>query len=177
MKAFWVKGLRFINQGMTMIEILIVMGIVMILLGIAWLEFSTWVKKYDIERQIYMLHAQLLKSRSTAMFRNRTHFVVLKEGSFSIIDDTNPSPFGDGVNTSADTVILAETALIHPINQPSTITFNARGLTPLNQTRTICVYSEVHPDADCIVVHRARINIGCIIRQDDVCSSENCRTK
>jgi prepilin-type N-terminal cleavage/methylation domain-containing protein len=57
------------QDGVSMIELLTVMGIVVVLTGIATLSFSTWVNKYDIERQVYVLYAQLLKTRTDAMYK------------------------------------------------------------------------------------------------------------
>jgi hypothetical protein len=85
--------------------------------------------------------------------------VVLKENSYTIIADTDPAPFGVGENRPADTAILPETVLNSPINKGSNITFDSRGLVPLNQTRTICIYSDVSPDFDCLVISRARIHM------------------
>lgn len=85
--------------------------------------------------------------------------MALKENSYTIIADTDPAPFGVGENRPADTAILPETVLNSPINKGSNITFDSRGLVPLNQTRTICIYSDVSPDFDCLVISRARIHM------------------
>lgn len=163
--------------GFSLIAVLIVMGIMALLIGISTLAFSTWTTRYDIERQVKMLHADLLKTRAEAMNKNRAHFVVLKKNSYSIIADTHPSPDGDGEKSVADDVVLPDTALRHPLDSASTITFDTRGMVPLSQSRTICVSSNVNPDFDCIKVSRTRILMGKILKQGQPCDHDNCKGK
>ena len=163
------------SGGFTLIELLAVVCIAALLAGLAFLSFSNWARKYDIESQVLMLHADLLRARSAAISRNRSHFVVLKTGSYYVAADTHPAPFGDGDLTEHDAVVVPEKVFSRPINNPSTLTFNARGMATLY--RTICVYSDVKPGTDCIIIHRARINTGKIHNQMGDCDSDNCRAQ
>jgi prepilin-type N-terminal cleavage/methylation domain-containing protein len=166
-----------LKGGFSLVEVLIVVCIIALLLAIATLSFSDWVTRYNIESQILMLNGDLLRARYAAMNRNKAHFVVLKNNNYSVVADTHPSPFGDGEITEDDTVVVPEKTFARPINSSSVITFNARGMVPLYQARTICVYSEVNPATDCIIVHTARINTGKIRNQKSTCNSDNCRAK
>jgi prepilin-type N-terminal cleavage/methylation domain-containing protein len=163
------------SDGFTLVELLVVVCVAALLAGLAFMSFTNWSSKYDIESQVLMLHADLMRARSSAIIRSRAHFVVLKTGSYYVAADTHPAPFGDGDLTEHDAVVLPEKVFSRPINSPSTLTFNARGMATLY--RTICVYSDVKPETDCIIIHRARINTGKIYNQKGNCDSDNCRAQ
>ncbi len=119
------------------------------------------------------LHSILQKFRAGAMNRNRAHFVVLRENSYSVVVDTHPFPDGDGEHRALDMIVLPEQPFKYPIDSATTFKFGSRGIS--NRQGTICVPSNVSPDVDCIVVSWTRIHKGKLRRQDSPCDSENCK--
>jgi prepilin-type N-terminal cleavage/methylation domain-containing protein len=165
------------NKGFSLIEMLITLAIMSILLGLATLEFSKWIVKYDIESQTQELYSKLQFTRFQAMHKNTCHFFQLERSGYSISADTAPFDFGSCHPGPDDTVVTPFRQLKHPVDNGSTIKFDSRGLVPLNNARTICISSNVNPDFDCIVIHRVRINMGKIRRQTDECVATNCMVK
>ena len=165
------------SDGFTLVELLVVVCFIAVLAGIAFFSFSDWVRKYNVEQQTLVLYSSLMKARADSIFKNRLHFVVLEEKGFSVVADTHPQPFGDGLRTFEDEVVLPYNELNMPVNKGSVISFDTRGYVPLNCIRTICIYSQSNPDTDCLVISRSRINIGKIIKQNEDCESSNCRQR
>ena len=170
-----VKGIC--EKGFSLVETLITLAVMSILLGLATLEFSKWIVKYDIESQTQELYSKLQITRVQALHRNTRHYFQLERNGYSISASSSPFDFGSGESDSGDVVIAPYKQLRHPVDRGSVIKFDHRGLVPLNQARTICIPSDVNPDFDCIVIHRVRINMGKIKRQGEACVATNCRVK
>ena len=177
------------NNGITLIELIIVISIIGILAVALGFEFAGWMGGYRVESQMKEMYVDLMDARARAMQRNRTHFVRLNNSSYSIYEDdsdgTNKVPDGDatlqtGTGSSADTRILPpltspETAKPveynlrwnnSDISTPVNLTFNTKGLATMLGTISVFVdrdgdgKRDFEPDYYCIVIARTRINMG-----------------
>ena len=170
------------RSGFTLIELLVVIGIIGVLAIALGFSFEGWQGRYRVESRIKEVESDLNKARSRAMQRNRAHFVTLTATQYTIQEDIDPWPDGDGDLTAADDVRpIAPAVYNDPIpllqktldyNEPITwngdaeIEFTARGLS--NDNKTICLFtdfdgdtvSDVDPDYDCLVISQTRISIG-----------------
>jgi prepilin-type N-terminal cleavage/methylation domain-containing protein len=165
------------KKGFTLVEILVAIAIMGILAAIGTAGFTGLVQKYNINNQTKMMYTDIMTARAMAAMKNRAHFVNLSANQYSIYDDTNPSPNGDGtLNTSNDTLVLQKTLdkAITWNGSTATMEFNVRGL--CNTLMTICIYSTVNPEYDCIKTSRTRITLGKLTTQG-TCSESNCTTK
>jgi prepilin-type N-terminal cleavage/methylation domain-containing protein len=172
------------NDGVSLIELLVVVSIIGLLIIAMGFSYEGWMGNYRLESQTKDLYFDLADARSNAMSHNRVHWVVLEEQQYTIYEDTNPAPDGDGVlNIAADTQVvptppnpgkryeygfrlqgLGAAAL------PQTITFNTRGLmdwVPAGQDIRFWFISppdslgrDRDPDFDCIVIERSKIWTG-----------------
>jgi|WetSurMetagenome_2_1015567.scaffolds.fasta_scaffold00013_92 prepilin-type N-terminal cleavage/methylation domain-containing protein len=165
------------RKGFSLIEVLVVMGIVAILLAFTSIEFRRLMIRHDIESQVCELHGRLQRTRIEANTRNTAHFLRLEKDGYSVVADTWPDLFGNGKLDNEDRVMIPFKKFAHPVNSASTIKFDSRGIVPLNTARTICIYSDVDPEIDCLVIHCARINSGKIKNQNSACNADNCRVK
>lgn len=163
------------QSGLTLIEVMVVMGIIGILLAIGTLDFRSWVVRYSVERQIKNLHSDLMTTRLQAKDRNRVHFVTLDANQYTIKDDSNDN----GTNDASDPTILTKGDLKNAMQwsdpSDSEIVFNKRGLS--EDEKTICIFSAVGPAYDCLVITASRFNLGKIKNQGGACDSTNCDAK
>ncbi|MCX5809632.1 MAG: prepilin-type N-terminal cleavage/methylation domain-containing protein [Proteobacteria bacterium] len=165
------------RNGFTLVEILFAIGITGILAAIGAASFTGLVQKYNINNQTKKMYTDIMTARAMAAMKNRAHFVSLSANQYSIYDDTNTSPNGNGtLETSSDTLILQKTLdkAITWNGSTATMEFNVRGL--CNTLMTICIYSTVTPEYDCIKASRTRITLGKLTTQG-TCSESNCATK
>ena len=150
------------NSGMTLIELVIVISVIGILIIALGLEFSGWIGKYKVESRTNELYADLMDARVRAMQKKRIHFVVLADESYSIVEDTFPSPDGNGTREDSDTLILEKDTLYTLIPSLSSGTaefsFNPRGL--ISDAGNIRFDSTANPDYDCIVLSATKIDTG-----------------
>ncbi len=181
------------ERGITLIELVIVISIIITLLVAIGVSFEGWMAKYRIESQIKEIYSDLMLARARAMQMNRVHFVrLLNNTSYTIYEDTNPLPDGDGVlqlTGTTDTQLPTFPKTVRfdinwnnsAITAPINLEFNTRGYA--NVLGTISVYvdrdgdgkKDFVPDYDCIEISATRINIGQIddkktpSRSDDEC--------
>lgn len=162
------------KKGFTLIEICIVIVITGILAGLAFVNFSGLSNKYNLENQVREMYSDLMNTRLMAMNKNRTHFMALAVGNYTVYDDTSPAPNGDGTLTiGSDTQVVAAKILKNQIawSGGNQIEFGSRGLS--RSQKTVCVYSTLNPRYDCIKVSWTRIIMGKLTTQG-VCGDANC---
>lgn len=152
------------ENGVTLVELIIVISIIGILVIALGFSFEGWMGKYKVESQMKEMHIDLMNTRANAMSRSRVHFVTLTTASYTVYADTNPAPDGNGALETAapaDTQLLQRT-LNYPITitTAATINFNTKGTIPLADTGTIRVTNSFNADYDCIVISQTRINMG-----------------
>jgi prepilin-type N-terminal cleavage/methylation domain-containing protein len=163
------------RNGFTLVEILFAIGITGILAAIGAASFTGLVQKYNINNQTKKMYTDIMTARAMAAMKNRAHFVSLSANQYSIYDDTNESG-GAPEAPPNDTLILQKTLdkAITWNGSTDYMKFNVRGL--CDTLMTICTYSTVTPEYDCIKASRTRVTLGKLITQG-TCSDTNCATK
>lgn len=170
----------FPYNGFTIVELIIVIAIMGLFLIVASYQFGRWMRRFNIEKDIREMHIDLLYARKIAMNRNITQFFnidALVKKSYEVVEDRNRNETLDSSNcqTGNDCAIISYQTK-YPIDASNgfTLSFDNRGIGGEN---TFCIFSDVSPNVDCIVISNTRINIGKIINQSGGCKSENCRQK
>ncbi|MBU4273806.1 MAG: hypothetical protein KKA28_18250, partial [Planctomycetes bacterium] len=114
------------------------------------------------------------------------HFVTLTITSYTVYDDTNPAPDGNGTLETAgapDTQLLLKPLdTRYPVTwsgiADTEIEFTARGLS--NDSKTICSNTDADADYNCIEISATRINLGrltTLITNGGACNGTNCVAK
>ena len=161
------------KKGFTLIELLLVVIVMGILLSIAYISSRTWINRYKSEGQMKALYTDMANARLNAMDTKRMFFVVLTSGlngSYTIYEDTNPSPDGDGALQAGNDRVFIRTSLGYPIlfDGGGQIDFNtegvARRLAGDLQTTIRLDYATIGESFgatyDCLVVSATRIRMG-----------------
>ncbi len=175
------------ENGVTLLEIIIVVSIVGILIVALGFSFQGWLGSYRIENQIKEIHTDLLNARVRAMDMKRMYYADFPAVTqFRVREDTDEN-YAPGT-LAGDTILptFPKTYNDFPVTWAGgTIAFDSRGIiqpttTPIGGT--ICIFSgaisaAINPDYDCIVISETRMNLGKIINQGVGCNADNCTLK
>lgn len=138
------------RSGFTLVEILVVIGIIGLLLSIGTIQFSRYTIKYETESQTRKLYGDLLEIRSRALFEKKSRAISLAASSYSIYSSAN---------TTADPVDTI--SLKRPITYNgggADIVFDTRGM--LAGSQSICASAENDAAIDSVVISMARVQMG-----------------
>jgi prepilin-type N-terminal cleavage/methylation domain-containing protein len=175
------------ETGFTLIELLVTIAVVSVLVIALAFQYVGWQGGYNIESEMKQLHTDLMNARGSAMLRNRDHFVTLTATRYSVYDDTNPPPDGNGTLEIATDTRAVQRSLNpqYPIiwsNPADTqIDFTQKGLS--RDDKIICANpadASLNADNDCIILTATRINIGKLttkISDGGACDAANCVTR
>jgi prepilin-type N-terminal cleavage/methylation domain-containing protein len=172
------------EQGITLVELIIVISVIGILAVALGFEFRGWMGGYSVESQMKEMYVDLMNARVRAMQRNRVHFFSLASKQYTVYEDTNPAPDGDeALTTASDTQVLQKTldnAISWSDASDTNIGFTSAGLADLAVIKTLCCNSSSNADYNCILVTASRINLGKLttkISDGGACSDTNCLPK
>lgn len=155
------------SRGFTIIEMLIVISVLSILLSIGVLNFSTYTKKAQIEKQVSEVHSIIMTARLSAIQRKQRSALLL--GPNQIIYKNYSSPYeniftgGSVVSTSNYVCEMKKktgAGTLSDLNTTSDyVDFDTRGFTHNNITLVIFPVS-YSGGRNCVIVQDVRTNIG-----------------
>lgn len=150
------------RRGFTLVEIIVVTALIGILLTIATMQFSDYIRKGAIESQTKELYSDLMLIRTMAVTQRSSKRVVITPTSFSLIS----SSIGGGVTSGRTTKKLSKPVTWTGKSASDTktqIIFDERGTFNIvsNGNTSICVDPSLESaQFDSIVVFSTRIHLG-----------------
>ncbi|MCX7793156.1 MAG: prepilin-type N-terminal cleavage/methylation domain-containing protein [Thermodesulfovibrionales bacterium] len=146
------------TKGFTITEVVIVVAIIAILFAIT-ISFQGWMRRYNVERTIREIHADLLRGRQIALSENRLVCVTLGTNSYVIKGDYSPVPDGDGDCDDQGDRIIVQRSLPYTLrNNFSNNTFNFQKDGLSNRMGHVRIEEQAY--INCIDVFTTRINLG-----------------
>jgi len=153
----WDSEGKMKEQGISYIELVVVMSVIGILTVALGFEYYNWGKKFAAEKIIKELYTDMMHARMMAVTRGLDYYVVLSESAYSVVEDTNDSGKKDaGDMTLPDFPKQLEDFIIWN-NSGNEVTFDKRGIMP--KWRTIHIAS-TEADYNCIAVSTTRVIMG-----------------
>lgn len=149
--------------GFSLVELVVVVGIISILLSISTYLFSQHLRKSAIEKQIKTLYADMMELRSRSMFEKKSKGLRLATMGYSIYSSTTMTV------TPAETKTL--TSAISWNNPSADITFDTQGFINASLS-SVCTDGANSAYFDSLVVSASRIRIG-KLKEGMACATAN----
>jgi prepilin-type N-terminal cleavage/methylation domain-containing protein len=151
------------SRGYSLVEMVVVIGIVSILLAIGTLRFNEYMKRYRIEAQTRLIYSELLRARANALYQRRETRMKLYTNRFEV--------YSSKADSGAP---IASQVLGYPIvwGGGDNVDFDERGMAVNNQS--ICLdYGDGSGAVNSVVIFKTRVSIGKKDKQDDSCEGKN----
>jgi len=162
------------DNGVTLIEITVTLAVMIILVVSLAFSYQGWIAKYRVESQVKEMYIDLMNGRARAMERNKAHFATGVASTYSIYEDTNPGPDGNGtlelgVLYPPDCEGSGSDCLLHTYPKTVTypivwtgggtaITFSRNGM--ISPTGNMFLTTTADSDYDCMTITELKIYMG-----------------
>jgi prepilin-type N-terminal cleavage/methylation domain-containing protein len=166
------------QEGITLIELIIVVAIIGILATVAGFEVNNWITRYRAETHVKDMYADMSSARQRAMHKNVQHLIVLSAKGYLICEDSNGNNLCDSPSETTDSPVsraLSKNNLRFQINwnlsgSANTVVMDRKGMlspvTPggssiwLVKPGAAPLWDSSEVDTDCLSIHETRIRMG-----------------
>ena len=165
------------SRGFSLIELIVVMALIGILLTLATLNFSTWQRKAQVERQVKEMYADIQNARSQAAFTKQRQAVVFgaQKLTFRRYSTSNDAA-GTTVTVKNLPLPFTRTGWNQPA--PDTILFDTRGImTDPLFIKVICISTDVDAAYDALIISGAITTMGKVTNRGTACGQNNVTQK
>lgn len=151
------------NKGFTLTELLIIIAIMIALVSIAGYAYNAYMVRYNIEKEIKELYADLMTARMRALQQNQQYLIQFGISTYTTYIDNDQD---SQVDNPGDTLVgdLSKSGLSYNLNWNfgGTIAFDSKGLSNVNGSVWISLPNNKPNDSeyDCIRVSRTRVKLG-----------------
>lgn len=136
------------KRGFSLIELIVVIGLIGILLSLVTFGFSQYSKKSKMSSQTRLLYGDLMEYRSRALYEKKNwtfNFSSTRYGIYSSVTTTVPP--------------VATVSFTYPVVFNVTkIVFDSRGMA--NDSGTVCISDTNEAVVDSVVISTTRVQIG-----------------
>lgn len=165
------------RRGFSLVELVAIIGVMVVLMTIATLEFGSWQRKSLVERYTKELYSDLQDARMKAAFTKVRQGVEF--GAQQVVFRSFSSE-GDlaGTNVATKTVPIAFTRNTADSPAPAgRIEFDSRGVMRDQAIQVICFTSAVDAAYDALIITPALTSMGKVTNREISCARTNVTQK
>lgn len=151
------------TSGFTLVELMIVIGLIGILIAAGTYQFSQYSRKSAIEKQIKTLYGDMMELRSKSIFEKRSRTLRLSSMGYSIYSSTTIT-----VSPVETKTVAAE---IEWNNTSANIVFDTQGFIA-SGIGSICTKGINPAYFDSLVVSTSRVRMG-KLKEGEACGTDN----
>lgn len=164
------------NKAFSLIELIIIIGIMSVLGGLATISFNQWIRKANIEKYTKEIFADIQDMRTKATFTKRVHEIEINTTNivfrrYSTLNDTN----GIVLTTKQVPYTLEKSSWSNPT--ALRIRFETNGIMTEQIAKTICIPNTAGSPYDTVIVTPGLTLLGVKINSGGTCEEANVRTK
>lgn len=146
-------------DGFSLIELMIVIGLISILAAAGTYQFSQYSRKSAIEKQIKTLYGDMTELRSRSMFEKRSRGLSLTANGYAIYSSATQEPNGTWHQNGNPIATTSLNSTIIWNNASNNIYFDTQGFISAGLS-SICTSAANSANIDSLVVSASRIRMG-----------------
>lgn len=165
------------NRGFSIIELVVVIGLIAIMLTLATLDFSAWQRKSRVERYTKELFSDIQDARMRAAFTKRVQ--RLEFGAQQVVFRSFSSE-GDILGTIVNTKNIPLSFTRNTADSPapsSLIEFDTRGIISNPIVQVICFTTTEDAAYDALIITPALTSMGKVTNRGNACARTNVTQK
>lgn len=164
------------KRGYSLVELIVVVGLIATLLALAMLDFSTWQRKAQVEREVKEMYADVQNARSQATFTKQRQAVVFGAQSltFRRFSSSNDAA---GTTVSVKNLSLPFTRTNWTLPASDTVLFDTRGVMSDPIIKVICITTDVDAAYDALIITPAITMMGKVTNRGTACGQTNVTQK
>lgn len=164
-------------RGFSIIELVVVLVLVSVLLAIAALDFGSWQRKSNVERQVKELFADIQIARMSAAFtKSRQGVEVTTARQVTFISFSSASDATGTVRSRKNlTVDLTTSTWTQPTARR--IDFNTDGVMSDPAIKVLCIPAAENTSYDALIITPVLTSMGKMINQGAGCAQTNVTQK
>ncbi len=155
---------RYTESGFSLVELIVVIGVIGILLSIVSINFNSWLVKNRVEAQVREMATDFSELRVKAFTNKQRHSITINKQSYVFKSYSSENE----LQLSGGTVLPAGTHTVQfPLKKSSGADFDGivieietRGMSTSTKTSIYLDYQNASPNIDCLTIHTMRINPG-----------------
>lgn len=163
------------NSGFSIVELVLVIGIISILLGIATFAFHNWQVKSNVEAQVRKMATDINDIRIRALTTKQRHSIVLNQNNYTFQSySTEDIPKCSGSTPGGVTISGMSTNVTYKLKSDTTTYYSGscsniggdtfeidgRGMLQGNSATIFVEYPGTSASLDCLTLHTVRVNVG-----------------
>lgn len=161
------------NRGFSLIELIVVVGLISILLGIAALDFASWSRKAQIERQVKELYADIQAARLDAAYTKQRRGVEFSANQVVFKRFSSNEATTAGTSTSTRSLAFAVTRTTWANPADGQVVFDTKGVMSDPIVKVICVTTNLDVAYDALIITPAITNMGKVVNRGAACGQNN----
>jgi prepilin-type N-terminal cleavage/methylation domain-containing protein len=167
------------RNGFTLIELVVVIAIISILLAIATINFSNWVTRQNIDREVKEMYADIMSLRQRAIVTGQNCDVEFPNAATLVLKRYS----SEAETRVTEGTVVQRKNFRYPVvlSSAKPIEFNERGMMIDPDDKIICVFTDANPSVDALVITQSRVSMGKISNQGSkdaaACTKSNIEIK
>ena len=164
------------RRGFSLIELVVVVSLIAMLLALAMLDFSTWQRKAQVEREVKEMYADVQNARAQAAFTKQRQAVVF---GTKMMTFRRFSSLNDAIGTTVSVKNLPLSFTRSNWTQPAsdTILFDTRGVMSDPLIKVICITTDVDAAYDALIITPVITTMGKVTNRGTACGQTNVTQK
>jgi prepilin-type N-terminal cleavage/methylation domain-containing protein len=163
------------SKGFTIVELLVVVGLISVLLTIGVLNFNSWQRKNIVEKNVKELYSDVQEARTAALYTKFRRRIDLAAKQVTFNSYSSDADVPAAVITKQLPLTISWSSWASPASNQ--IEFNTRGVMTDSSIKVICFQTTDDVAYDALIITPVLTNMGKVTIRGNACGQDNVTQK